>query len=95
MRNNNFDILRLLCALLVIVSHSYALLDLHANESLQRMTHMVILSDIGLCGFFTISEYLVLKCLLNNQSIVNSNSSRCYIFATNVSDKPTCIVEMC
>lgn len=70
MRNNNFDILRLLCALLVIVSHSYALLNLHGDEPLRQITHMIILSDIGLCGFFTISGYLILNSLLNSTSIV-------------------------
>ena len=76
MRNNNFDILRLLCALLVIVSHSYALLNLHADEPLQKMTHMMILSDIGLCGFFTISGYLISNSLLNSKSIVSYLAKR-------------------
>lgn len=76
MRNNNFDILRLLCALLVIVSHSYALLNLHDDEPLQKMMHMMILSDIGLCGFFTISGYLILNSLLNSKSIVSYLAKR-------------------
>lgn len=76
MRNNNFDILRLLCALLVIVSHSYALLNLHGDEPLRKMTHMMILSDIGLCGFFTISGYLILNSLLNSKSIVSYLAKR-------------------
>lgn len=76
MRNNNFDILRLLCALLVIVSHSYALLNLHGDEPLQKMTHLIILSDIGLCGFFTISGYLILNSLLNSQSILSYLAKR-------------------
>lgn len=76
MRNNNFDILRLLCALLVIVSHSYALLNLHGDEPLRQITHMIILSDIGLCGFFTISGYLILNSLLNSTSIVSYLAKR-------------------
>ena len=71
-RYNNFNILRLLCALLVIVAHLYALLNLHANESLQRMKHLVIVSDIGLCGFFTISGYLILNSIWNIKSIIVS-----------------------
>lgn len=76
MRNNNFDILRLLCALLVIVSHSYALLNLHGDEPFRQITHMMILSDIGICVFFTISGYLILKSLLSSKSIVSYLAKR-------------------
>ena len=69
MRNNNFDILRLLCALLVIVSHSYALLGVKESELLLRLTDNIIWSDLGLCGFFTISGYLIYKSLTTSKNI--------------------------
>ena len=69
MRKNNFDILRLLCAMFVILSHSYALLGLNDNELLLKLTHNLIWSDIGLCGFFTISGYLIYKSLVDSRNI--------------------------
>lgn len=77
MRNNNFDILRLICALLVIVSHSYALLGLHDSEPLLRGTGLMIASDIGLCGFFTISGYLILQSLMTSKNIFSYLGKRC------------------
>ncbi len=77
MRNNNFDILHLLCALLVIVSHSYAMVGLHDNEPLLRMTHLMIASDIGLCGFFTISGYFILNSLMTSKNILSYLGKRC------------------
>lgn len=77
MRNNNFDILHLLCALLVIVSHSYAMVGLHDNEPLLRMTHLMIASDIGLCGFFTISGYFILTSLMTSKNILSYLGKRC------------------
>lgn len=69
MRKNNFDILRLLCAVFVIVSHSYALLGLNDNELLHRLTNNILWSDLGLCGFFTISGYLIYKSLIESKNI--------------------------
>ena len=76
-RNNNFDILHLLCALLIIVSHSYALLGMRDSEPLLRLTHMLIASDIGLCGFFTISGYFILNSLITSKNIFSYLGKRC------------------
>ncbi len=77
MRNNNFDILHLLCAMLVIVSHSYALVGLRDSEPLLRLTHMMIASDIGLCGFFTISGYFILNSLMTSKNLFSYLGKRC------------------
>lgn len=77
MRNNNFDILHLLCALLVIVSHSYALVGLRESEPLLRLTGNMIASDIGLCGFFTISGYFILNSLVTSKNIFSYLGKRC------------------
>ena len=77
MRNNNFDILHLLCALLVIVSHSYALEGLRESEPLLRLTGNLIASDIGLCGFFTISGYFILNSLVTSKNILSYFGKRC------------------
>ena len=77
MRNNNFDILRLICALLVIVSHSYALLGIKDLEPIYAITHSLIASDIGLCGFFTISGYLISNSLVNSKSLFAYLTKRC------------------
>ena len=69
MRKNNFDILRLLCAISVILSHSYALLGLNDNELLLKLTDNIIWSDLGLCGFFTISGYLIYKSLTTSKNV--------------------------
>lgn len=69
MRNNNFDILRLICALLVVVSHSYALLGLGDSEPLLYLTQSMAFSAIGLCGFFTISGYLILNSLVTSKNV--------------------------
>lgn len=77
MRQNNFDILHLLCAILVIVSHSYALVGLRESEPLLRLTGNLIASDIGLCGFFTISGYFILNSLVTSKNIFAYLGKRC------------------
>ncbi len=69
--------MHLLCALLVIVSHSYALVGLRDSEPLLRLTHMMIASDIGLCGFFTISGYFILNSLVTSKNIFSYFAKRC------------------
>lgn len=77
LRRNNFDILRLICALLVIVSHSYALLGMCDSEPLLHSTGWLIASDFGLCGFFTISGYLILNSLVTSKNIFSYFAKRC------------------
>ena len=70
-RKNNFDILRLLFATFVIISHSYTLAGLPECDFLCQITHrQVSFSNIGLWGFFTISGYLILQSLQRSQNLV-------------------------
>lgn len=85
--NNNFNLLRLLAAFFVLISHSFGLLgkglvqpDLWYNDK-----HL-ILSDIGLAIFFTISGFLV------TQSIFNSNSLKHYAWKRVLRIFPALIV---
>ena len=69
--------MHLLCALSVIVSHSYALVELQDSEPLLRLTGNMIASDIGLCGFFTISGYFILNSLVTSRNIFSYLGKRC------------------
>jgi len=70
--SNNFDFLRLAFALFVIITHSYNLLDLSYSDVLSRLTNgQITFSHLGVCGFFTISGYLIIKSLNRSLSIGN------------------------
>jgi peptidoglycan/LPS O-acetylase OafA/YrhL len=56
--NNNFDFLRFLFASFVIFTHSYALLGDIKADPLYNLSGRVF-SEIGVCGFFVISGYLI------------------------------------
>jgi len=72
MLNNNFNFLRLVFALLVVVSHSYSLAlgGTSPGDYLARLTNgQVSFSFIGLSGFFSISGYLVFQSLNRSKSL--------------------------
>ncbi len=67
---NNFNLLRLVAAFFVIITHSYALLGLPENDALNRLTHgLVSFSQLGLYSFFVISGFLVYASLVRSTSI--------------------------
>lgn len=67
---NNFDLLRILFAWFVIVSHSYVLNGDGATDPLFKMTQQTFLfSFIGVKGFFIISGYLIFKSMVVSTSI--------------------------
>lgn len=67
---NNFDLLRILFAWFVIVSHSYVLNGDGATDPLFEMTQQTfLLSFIGVKGFFIISGYLIFKSMVVSTSI--------------------------
>ncbi len=55
MRNNNFDIVRLALALIVVLTHCF---DLSQNPSLEFILHLVS-ARIAVEGFFAISGFLI------------------------------------
>ena len=71
--SNNFDLLRLILALLVIYSHSYILgTGFGANEPLSAMTHgQVDWGAIAVNGFFFISGYLITSSYERSKSLFN------------------------
>jgi peptidoglycan/LPS O-acetylase OafA/YrhL len=67
---NNFDLLRILFAWFVIVSHSYVLNGDGATDPLFVLTNNSFLfSFIGVKGFFIISGYLIFKSMMASTSI--------------------------
>jgi peptidoglycan/LPS O-acetylase OafA/YrhL len=64
MEKNNFNFLRLLFALFVVITHAHTLSATPTGDYLSRLTNgQITLSFIGLSGFFTISGYCVYKSL--------------------------------
>lgn len=70
MKSNNFDFLRFLFALLVVIAHSYPLSGNNVSTQwVYKLTNgQVELSGIGLYGFFTISGYLIFLSLKRSSS---------------------------
>ena len=67
---NNFDLLRILFAWFVIVSHAYVLNGDGATDPLFVATNSTFLfSFIGVKGFFIISGYLIFKSMMVSTSI--------------------------
>ncbi len=68
---NNFDFLRLVAALGVIVTHSYALLGFPEGDFVVTLTHGVTSwSRLGVWTFFIISGYLITQSALRSHSVV-------------------------
>ncbi|UOK43781.1 MULTISPECIES: acyltransferase family protein [Flavobacterium] len=70
---NDFDFLRLIFALFVVIAHSYPLSgNLVAKQWIYQFTGgQIELSNIGLNGFFIISGYLIFQSLERSKSIIS------------------------
>lgn len=74
---NNFDILRIVFAWFVVVSHSYFLNGASISDPLGWATNnYLIFSYVGVKGFFVISGYLIFQSLIRSQSIMEYLTKR-------------------
>lgn len=69
MHKNNFDFLRLLFAIFVVISHSFELLNRFDLDWLTRLTNgQAKLSYLGVRGFFIISGFLIYGSVLRSKT---------------------------
>lgn len=70
---NNFDFLRFLFAIFVVVSHAYPLSGVgESNQWIYQITNgQIVLARLGLDGFFIISGYFIFKSLQRSNSLFN------------------------
>ena len=60
--NNNFGLLRLVLALLVLLSHSSEVIDGNrSREVLTSIFHTISCGDLAVNGFFLLSGYLIVQ----------------------------------
>lgn len=72
MHRNNFDFLRLIFALSVVVTHAFPLSATNWTDPLGNWTHdQICLSYIGVRGFFIISGYLIFQSLERSRGLVD------------------------
>lgn len=72
LKRNNFDFLRLMLAMFVIITHSYPLSGIPENDILSQWSdQQASLSNIGVRGFFVISGYLIFQSLERSSSLLN------------------------
>lgn len=76
-RQNNFDALRLLLALLVIFSHSYPLLGKDNQELFGRLTRQTDGGQIAVDWFFVISGFLITASWQHSRSVWDYAARRC------------------
>src|SRR6476646_3313529 len=70
LHQNNFDFLRLIFALSVIITHSYPLSGLPEIDPLHRLTAgQLSFSYVGVRGFFVISGFLIYESLMRSKGL--------------------------
>ena len=71
LHDNNFNRIRLVLASLVLLSHSFELIDGdNRREPLARLVHTTSLGYLAVCDFFLISGYLIVgSCLSRHEPL--------------------------
>lgn len=69
-KDNSFDLLRLIFAVFMLITHSYPLTGIEEKDYLYHLTNgQLWFSYIGVRGFFIISGYLILKSVLRSKNV--------------------------
>lgn len=76
-RNNNFNLIRIVAALAVLVTHSFVLSSGNPDDEPLRQTLGMTLGSIAVDVFFVTSGLLVTASLLRSESVVAFAWSRC------------------
>lgn len=77
-RENNFGLLRLLFAALVVVEHSPELIDGNrAREPLTQLFGTMATGEVAVDGFFLISGFLITKSFIEGRSLRSFLTKRC------------------
>jgi peptidoglycan/LPS O-acetylase OafA/YrhL len=88
--NNNFDFLRMVFAVFVMITHSCPLSGAPECDFLCSISDVQIgFSYLGLIGFFTISGFLISKSILRSKSLIN------YFWNRILRIYPALIVVLC
>ena len=71
-RNNNFNLIRILLAILVLLSHSYELVDGNrSRELLTRVFGTLSFGELAVDGFFLVSGYLIVQSYLRRPILLD------------------------
>lgn len=72
-KNNNFDFLRFLFAIFVVISHAYPLSGgTEKTQWIYEITNgQVVIASIGLNGFFVISGFFIFQSLQRSKSVIS------------------------
>lgn len=78
-RNNNFDVIRFIAAIMVIFAHSYPLTYNHDDyELLNQITnHQMTFGTLGVAIFFIISGFLIFQSYTHAPNILVYTKARC------------------
>ena len=77
-RNNSYDLLRLILATFVLISHSFYMLEFPYTDIGYFLNGQTYLGEVGLLGFFTLSGYLITKSFFYNESAVRFFKNRIF-----------------
>lgn len=77
--NNNFDLVRLLAAMMVIFSHAYAINRVEGFvEPLYILTHLTTMAELAVKIFFFISGLVVTNSIIKSNSAIKFTISRAF-----------------